>query len=181
MTFVQKVYFNFFIVIILLLRNWVFATNSVFVKPLSLQPNDVNLWYFKLTLFNPIAFIFWNIKGLRHWFATILKLENQSICHKLDFLILYLCNCYGKPYKFQIYKSAYNLLPSNDKERIDKSEGLNQTTALKGIEFLIPIPLQSDDENIRRSFPRIHSLKYQRSTKLGRKDIWIVISVRGSD
>ena len=160
-----------------MLRNWVFATNSVFVKPLSLQPYDVNLWYFKLTLFNPIAFIFWNIKGLRHWFATILKLENQSICHKLDFLILYLCNCYGKPYKFQIYKSAYNLLPSNDKERIDKSEGLNQTTALKGIEFLpqkvlIPITLQSDDENTRLSFPRIHSLKYQRPTKLGRKDIW---------
>ena len=108
-----------------------------------------------------------------------MKLENQSICHKLDFLILYLCNCYGKPYKFQIYKSARpnNLLPSNDKERIEKSEGLNQTTALKGIEFLpqkvlISIPLQSEDENTRLSFPRIHSLKYQRSTKLGRKDIW---------
>ena len=53
--------------IALLKRNWVFATNSVFVKPISLQPYDVNLWYFKLTLFDLRAFIVWNIKGLRHW------------------------------------------------------------------------------------------------------------------
>ena len=60
-------------------RKWVFATNSVFVKPVSLQPYDVNLCQFKLTLFDLIAFIVWNIKGLRHWVATILKLENQSL------------------------------------------------------------------------------------------------------
>ena len=33
-------------------KNWVFTTNLVFVKPISLQPYDVNLWYFKLTLFD---------------------------------------------------------------------------------------------------------------------------------
>ena len=49
------------------LRNWVFATNSVFVKPISLQPYDVNLWYFKLTLFDLIAFIVWNSKGLQQY------------------------------------------------------------------------------------------------------------------
>ena len=65
-------------------RNWVFDTNSVYVKPISLQPDDVNLWYFKLTLFDLIAFIVWNIKGLRHWVATILKLENQSLWQKLN-------------------------------------------------------------------------------------------------
>ena len=65
-------------------RNWVFATNSVFVKPISLQPDDVNLWHFKLTLFDLIAFIVWNIKGLRHWVATILKLEHQSLWQKLN-------------------------------------------------------------------------------------------------
>ena len=64
-------------------RNWVFVTNSVFVKPTSLQPDDVNLWYFKLTVYDLTAFIVWNIKGLRHWFATILKLENQSLWQKL--------------------------------------------------------------------------------------------------
>ena len=65
-------------------RNWVIATNSVFVKPKSLQPYDVNLWYFKLTLFDLRSFIVWNIKGLRHWVATILKLENQSLWQKLE-------------------------------------------------------------------------------------------------
>ena len=65
-------------------RNWVFATNSVFVKPISLQPYDVNIRYFKLTLFDLIAFIVWNIKGLRHWVATILKLENPSLWQKLN-------------------------------------------------------------------------------------------------
>ena len=50
-----------------------------FVKPISLQPYDVNLWYFKLTLFDLTEFKVWNIQGLRHWVATILNLENQSL------------------------------------------------------------------------------------------------------
>ena len=32
------------------LRNWVFATNSDFLIPISLDSNVVNLWYFKLWL-----------------------------------------------------------------------------------------------------------------------------------
>ena len=31
-------------------RNW--ATNYIFIIPISLQPDDVNLWNFKLTLFD---------------------------------------------------------------------------------------------------------------------------------
>ena len=38
-------------------RNWVFATNSNFLTPLSFQPDGVNLWYFKLNLFNLTEFI----------------------------------------------------------------------------------------------------------------------------
>jgi len=60
-------------------RNWVFAKNSTFEIPISFNPDDLNLWYFKLTLFNLTAFIVWTIKGLQHWVATILKLENQSL------------------------------------------------------------------------------------------------------
>ena len=33
-------------------RNWVLATNSNFLIPISLQPDGVNLWYFKLGLFD---------------------------------------------------------------------------------------------------------------------------------
>ena len=63
------------------------STKSVLVKPISLQPYDVNLWYFKHKLFYLIAFIVWNIKGLRHWVATILKLENPSLWPKLNSFI----------------------------------------------------------------------------------------------
>ena len=44
-------------------RNWVFATNSHFLTPISLQSDSVNLWYFKLRLFELIELIVWNIKG----------------------------------------------------------------------------------------------------------------------
>ena len=94
--FCQQMYksINFFF----LQRNWVFATHSVFVKPISLQPYDVNLWYFKLTLFHLSEFIVWNIKVLRHWVATILKLENQSLWQKLNSFSMYYFNwiiCYN--------------------------------------------------------------------------------------
>ena len=33
-------------------RNWVLATNSDFQIAISLQPDDVNFWYFKILLFD---------------------------------------------------------------------------------------------------------------------------------
>ena len=45
-------------------RNWVFATNLNFLTPISLQPDGVLLWYFKLRLFDLPELIGWNIKGL---------------------------------------------------------------------------------------------------------------------
>ena len=56
---------------------------SEFIIPISLKFNGANLWYFKLTLFDIITVIVWNIKGLRDWVATILKLENQSLWQEL--------------------------------------------------------------------------------------------------
>ena len=52
-------------------RKWVFVTNSNALIPISLQSDDVNLWYFKLRLFGLTEFIFWNIKGQGHWVAKI--------------------------------------------------------------------------------------------------------------
>ena len=46
--------------------NWTLPNNSIFLTPLSLQPDDEDLWYFKLTLYDLTAFIVWNNKGLRH-------------------------------------------------------------------------------------------------------------------
>ena len=44
-------------------------------NPLSLQPGGVNFRYNKLRLFNILAFMFYNVKGLRsglrHWVAKI--------------------------------------------------------------------------------------------------------------
>ena len=42
-------------------RNWLFATTSNFLVSTSLQPVGINLWYFKLKLFDFSEFIIWNI------------------------------------------------------------------------------------------------------------------------
>ena len=60
------------------------ATNSDFLIFISLKPNGVNLWYFKLILFDLTELIVWNIKGLRHWNLKIEGLENQSLLQKLN-------------------------------------------------------------------------------------------------
>ena len=48
-----------------------FATNSDLLNPISLQLDDVKLWYFKFKLIELAEFIVWNIKGLRHWVAML--------------------------------------------------------------------------------------------------------------
>ena len=65
-------------------RNWVFATNSNFLIPISLQPDGVGLWYFKLTLFDLKEIIVWNIWGLWHCVAMILGLEKMSLWQILN-------------------------------------------------------------------------------------------------
>ena len=49
----------------LIKRNWVVATNSSVLIPITLQPDDVILWHFKLILLYLSKFIARNIKGLR--------------------------------------------------------------------------------------------------------------------
>ena len=65
-------------------RNWVFATNRSFLIPKSLQPDDANLSYFKLTLFDPPELIVWNINGLRHLVLKKLGFKNPSLWQKLN-------------------------------------------------------------------------------------------------
>ena len=52
-------------------RNWVFATNSNFLIYISLQPNVVDFWYFKLWYLLVKIILVWNIKGLHHPVAEI--------------------------------------------------------------------------------------------------------------
>ena len=66
---INIVYYNvlrhiFCNLILTLERNWVFATNINFLTPISLQPDSVNLWYFKFRLFDLPELIVWNIKCL---------------------------------------------------------------------------------------------------------------------
>ena len=67
-------------------RNWVFATNLNFLTPISLQPDGVNLWYFKLRLFDLTELIVWNIKGLEkrvaNWKIRVCG-KTQIFCEKL--------------------------------------------------------------------------------------------------
>ena len=52
------------------IKNWVYTTNTNFIIPISLQPDEVHLWYFQLSWFDQTKLMFeiskvWNIKGLR--------------------------------------------------------------------------------------------------------------------
>ena len=73
-------------------RSWVFATNSNFLIPISVQPDDENLRHFKLRLFDLTEFIVWNIWGLRHWMAKILEFvaKLNSFLPKCTYLAPYL-------------------------------------------------------------------------------------------
>ena len=65
-------------------KSWVFATNSDFLISISLQPNAVDLRYFKLLiLINKITKV-WNIKGFHHKVAKILESEYFSLWQKLN-------------------------------------------------------------------------------------------------
>ena len=46
-------------------------SNLNFLIPIYLQPDGVNLWCFKLRLFDLTEFIVWNFKGLKHRIAKI--------------------------------------------------------------------------------------------------------------
>ena len=66
-----------------MLRNWVFATNPNFIIPISQQPDEAYLSYFKLILFDPPEFIVWNIYGLRHLVLQKLGFKNPSLWQRL--------------------------------------------------------------------------------------------------
>ena len=57
-------------------RNLVFVTNSDFLVSMSLQPNAVDLRYFKLYILIEKVIWVWNIKGLHQKVAEIYGLEN---------------------------------------------------------------------------------------------------------
>ena len=73
-----------------------------FIIFISLQPNFVNFWYFKLRLFDLTEITFWNILGLRHWVAKIKGLENQSLWQKLNSFMIF---C-----RFIFHKFCWNFL-----------------------------------------------------------------------
>ena len=78
--FLYDWFFSFTLVFLLTWyqRNWFFATNSNFHIPISLRPDGVNLWYFKLRLFNLLVFIVWN------WVAKIKGLKIQCLWQRLN-------------------------------------------------------------------------------------------------
>ena len=61
-----------------------FATNLNVLSHISLQPESVNLRYFKLRLFDLTKIKVWNIKGLQHRVAKISGLAKQSLWQKLN-------------------------------------------------------------------------------------------------
>ena len=102
------------IVNFLLQRNWVFATNSNFQVPISLQSDSVNLWYLKLRLFNLIH----NLKYLRSaiFGSKDIGIRKSEFVAKTQFLWKLLrsgSKYYGKYFRFQnknYHNFANNLL-----------------------------------------------------------------------
>ena len=65
-------------------RNWVFATNLIFLIPFSCQPNSLHIRYFKLRLFNLTEFIIWDIKGLFPFLCKVLSTDSKSRATELS-------------------------------------------------------------------------------------------------
>ena len=56
-----------------------YSNTYIFIKP-----DAINLWYFKLRLFDQAEFIVWNIKGLQHLVPKIKWLENHGLWQRLN-------------------------------------------------------------------------------------------------
>ena len=65
-------------------RNWVFVTNSAFLNPISLEPNVVDLRYFKLWILLIQIIRVWNIEGLQHWVLKILGFKYLILLQRLN-------------------------------------------------------------------------------------------------
>ena len=68
---------------------WIKNQNAIEIKELSFchksqQPNDANLSYLKLRLFNPPEFIVWNIYGLRYLVWKKLGFKIPSLWQRLN-------------------------------------------------------------------------------------------------
>ena len=68
-------------------RNWVFATNFNFLIPIFFKPNGVNLWYFKLRLFDLTEFIVWNISGLTTFDCKDIWIIKSEFVAKIQLLL----------------------------------------------------------------------------------------------
>ena len=88
----NTLHFDIFILNKMFVRNWVFATNSDVLIPVSLQPNVVDLRNFKLGIMLDLINCVWNIKGLHHHFAKIIELKQIKRHLHTDYLSILIDN-----------------------------------------------------------------------------------------
>ena len=62
-----------------------YKSNCVCHKLKFVNPYGVNLWYFKLRLFDLTELIVWHILCLRHWVATILGIRKSDYVANTQF------------------------------------------------------------------------------------------------
>ena len=94
-----------------------FCHKQTFSNPyISLQLDVVNLWYFKLRLFDLTKLMIWNIKGLRHRVAKIKRL--QRVCGK------------GSSYFIQV-----RLAQLAEKKRREEEEGKYEVGKVLEVKF----------------------------------------------
>ena len=99
-------------------RNWVFATNFNFLIPIFFKPNGVNLWYFKLRLFDLTEFIIWNISGLTTFDCKDIWIIKSELVAKIQLLLASFLGVLAVKWKIlkTIYVSMIQLANSNERK-----------------------------------------------------------------
>ena len=80
-------------------RNWVFATNSDFIITISLEPNVVDLRYFKLWILLTTLIWVWNITSLHHRVLKILGFKYLILFQRLNSFVKSFAICLQSQYK----------------------------------------------------------------------------------
>ena len=115
-------------------RNWVFASDLNVLLPSSLQPDGVNLCYFKLKILDLTEFIVWNIKFLQHQVAEIQGLKNQRLWQRLNTFIL-------KAFAAKVPKSPCKETASESFQSLDRKQGyLYHFISAKSLKSSVAIP-----------------------------------------
>ena len=123
-------------------RIWVFVTNSNYIIPIFLQPNDVTLWFFKLRIFEISDFALgWeDIKIGKSDFLTKTQFlfQNKNIKYTFKRSDPNFDSCSGAGIYFLIFSNTVLRIPETWKFFVNKTliKNINKKSCLIHIEII---------------------------------------------